>query len=868
MRIRFKETFRFLAFFFITCKVFSQPVIQDKWDTLQANVTYTFPVNEAYYFYQIGSLNVNNKLFLYGDSNHVYNSGVASYVKVFDPIANTLNTINYTRTNYDLGVMCAAAKVTNTPNLSYAFFSPRLNYENASDELALYKYNSNTGAVTSETLSISNDQRYGVLGMCFFSPTSNHDSLILFNEYQSNGGQVEIYKKHYAQNGIVNYSLTLPNPIQQITKTFVFNNILYMGIYDGMNYDLLISSNGLTFNSSVNYTLTYPNKKIVGMDTLNGELYLNIYDVGQNQYNLIKTTNGNSFINVYPAMPSGEALGLINHKKRLWTIKKNPSLFLYQDRPIVNYVGGPLMDTEILSLDTVGRPYNQGSTFDLNKINNKLYLSGSFVDNLNEDYGTFIYRLREPVAAFTPTTQQICLNSPFTLLDNSLNADSVRWIKDNNFFAAGNQTTYVTSFNSVGQHTLGQIAITGTQRDTMKLVVNVYSVSLNISIPSSVCQNIQTNISAIVSNNQGATTYSWTVLPIVQTAGTNTLNASFTPTVPGTYSITFTATDAQNCVAGNSITTITVNSSKNISGVVTNSGTPVSGEVILFKHEPNLTKFDTVAKQITDGLGNFSFNGIDPSNYIVMCVPNATNLLVTYGNSAASWKNATLINHGCINTSTQNINVIGLTNIGTGPGILTGKIVEGEKYGQKGTVVVPGGPIKGISAKCGRNPGGDIVAQGRTTPSGGYTITELPENAAGESYFILVDIPGLDTNGTYHKIVMQGSTVYENLDFVVDSAKINPTVYVGLSEIKTKNGNLRIYPNPTNGEVNFEMDGIQSQELTVTIFDLMGKEVFNITPSTHNNKIVINLDALENGVYLIRTGFADESRTTRLIITK
>jgi hypothetical protein len=852
-----------IALVFLTGKIFSQAIVRDNWDTLHANVTYTYPGNTTY-FQQNGNLVLNNKLVMFGDSVNQNTSNYSSYIKSFDPSNNSVTSYNFVRTVSDFGLSSAAARVTNTPNVSFAFFGAKYYSEYTANELAIYKLNSNTNVVSSETISVPLANYIGVSSMCFFSPGSNHDSLIIF--FTNDNGTVQVFKKHYAQNGIINSNITLPFNFDISSKSIVYNNTLYLKGYSNGNPLLVSSSDGLNFAINNNFNITYPDYNIQDMDTMNNELYLGIYDYTNDDYKIVKTSNGLTYNDVYVTPVPGQIQSLINYKKRIWSLKINPTLYLGSYKPIINYVGGQMMDTEILSIDTIGRYYNSGYTFAMNKINNKLYLSGNLIDNTNNVYGTFVYRLKEPVANYSISTTQLCLNMPYTVFDNSTNADSVRWFKDN-LFAAGNQTIFPFSFNPVGQHTLGLIAINGTQKDTMRITVNAYSVTVNTSGALVGCANNSITISSNITNTVGACTYSWSIFPTPATSSPTLQNITITSSVANTFSYGLQVTDGQNCQSSSSLATITINASKDISGVVTNSGTPVAGNVIIYKYEPVLTKFDSVTYQTTDALGNYNFSAINSSSYILMCVPTASNLQTTYANGSISWKGATVLNHGCVTNTVQNINVVALTNLGTGPGVLSGKVLEGLKFGQKSALVSPGGPVKGIQVKCGRNPGGDAIAQTTTNPLGEYSFSNLPANAPGQSFFILVDIPGLDTNGTYHKIITLGNPTFTDLDFVADSAKINPGIFIGVKEILTKNASYKIYPNPTNGIINFEGELLLPTEIQVSITDVLGKEIFNTSPKIAERKFEINLTGMKSGVYFFNINIGGEITRTKIILT-
>lgn len=320
--------------------------------------------------------------------------------------------------------------------------------------------------------------------------------------------------------------------------------------------------------------------------------------------------------------------------------------------------------------------------------------------------------------------------------------------------------------------------------------------------------------------------------------------------------------------------TITINPNTHVTGTITSNTitpVPVSGQVLLFKYEPNLTKFDTIMKQAIGVGGAYSFSSVPSGSYIVQAVPGSNTLVPTYSPDKVGWKDAQEFFHGCAVNDVKNINVIEVSNWGVGTGMLTGKVVEGSKYGQKGAnVTAPGAPIKGISVKGGRNPGGSIGAQDRTLPGGTYTLSGIPNNVSGESYFVFVDIAGLDTAGTYHKVIMTGSDQYFNLDFVVDSAKIHPAVFVGLNESKIERKNFRIYPNPSNGKIYIECELESPSQLSIEMFDLMGKNVASIYPSAIEESkqltILSDQSKLSSGIYFLKLKVNDEVTNVKLII--
>jgi hypothetical protein len=426
---------------------------------------------------------------------------------------------------------------------------------------------------------------------------------------------------------------------------------------------------------------------------------------------------------------------------------------------------------------------------------------------------------------------------------------------------------------SAGNHTVGLIAISGTQKDTMQYAVNAYSIGIQLNPSINGCMN---NTIALVPIPIGAVsplTYTWTCSAALTQTSLSSPTLFVVATAPATYTYDLLLTDANGCVGGSSNNLLTIFPNKDFNGAVDVNSVPLtSGNVILYKYEPFLTKFDSVTYQPLNASGTFTFALPDAHTYILMCEPTSNSLMITYAPSETSWKTAAIITHGCQNNTTQNISVVPLANIGTGPGVLSGKITEGQGYNNRSAnVTAPGNPIGGLTIKGGRNPGGNIVAQGRTDGAGGYTLSGLPANVAGEHYFILVDVPGLDTNHTYHRAITTNSMAYTNLDFVIDSAKINPTLDTKLKEIVIDDNVVKIYPNPSNGMITMSFDLKSADRIAVKLLDISGKEVKTILPAGtyfgSNLKMKEDLSSLSAGIYIMNIRIGDADRTTKIVIT-
>lgn len=469
-----------------------------------------------------------------------------------------------------------------------------------------------------------------------------------------------------------------------------------------------------------------------------------------------------------------------------------------------------------------------------------------------------------PVISATTATP-VCLGGNLTFINNSTGAGVYSWSGPSSYGStASNPTIPNITYAQNGTYTLtGTNAATGCSASaTLSVSVNAPP-AINMSTAGNpACAGGTVSIGA----SGTALTYTWSPGSLVGAAQTFTVTSGTTFTVFGT--------DAAGCIGINTAS-ITVNPLTAISGTATASSNPVAGKVTLYKYEPFLTKFDSITTQTTSGTGAYTFTAVPAGNYIVKAIPTASTLQVTYGGSAISWQNATVINHYCINSSAQNINVVPFSTITAGPGLLSGRITEGQGFGQRASSayspLAPGNPIGGIIVKGGKNPGGNMFSQTVTGSNGTYTLSGLPVNT-GEDFFVMVDIPGLDTNGTYHRFIVTGNTQYTNLDFVVDSAKVNPVpATTGIHTLEESAHQISLYPNPAKNKLTIRYSLQESAVVSIELFDLLGHCVKSITEKGRQEagtyEPVLNISDLKAGVYLSRIRINNFETNTRIFIT-
>jgi fibronectin-binding autotransporter adhesin len=85
---------------------------------------------------------------------------------------------------------------------------------------------------------------------------------------------------------------------------------------------------------------------------------------------------------------------------------------------------------------------------------------------------------------------------------------------------------------------------------------------------------------------------------------------------------------------------------------------------------------------------------------------------------------------------------------------------------------------------------------------------------------------------------------------------------VGIPELASS-GSLSVYPNPASDNITIELNKINSNAL-ISIYDITGKIVR--TYATENNRLNINRDGLQSGLYLITVTSDNRRYTSKLVI--
>ncbi|MCD6067979.1 MAG: Fibronectin type domain protein [Bacteroidetes bacterium] len=348
---------------------------------------------------------------------------------------------------------------------------------------------------------------------------------------------------------------------------------------------------------------------------------------------------------------------------------------------------------------------------------------------------------------------------------------------------------------------------------------------------------------------------------------------------------TCTVTDNNGCIM---VPTVNIYEfSTNITGHISTQSLPSvsmgSGSVYIFKYQPGAAGYDTVTIAGIDAASEYFAFNLDSGQYLVKAILNPATYplaIPTYNGNAFQWDSSLVVNHGCVTNTVANIEVLELP-VATGPGVVSGYVLEGDSFGvgarYNGHVgpiypCVPGGPLKGIDVKLGKNPGGGIQARMMTDSTGKYEFTNLPLYG----YKIYVDIPNLPMDSTREIILDATNNVSVQNNYYADSASVyvadTTIIPVGIySSEKVYGNNFTVFPNPAKDRLSISFDLSKAGDVSIELTDALGQTILsgqrkNSSAGTFTHKLDIASLHLRAGVYFISVVNENKKYTQRLVV--
>jgi hypothetical protein len=77
---------------------------------------------------------------------------------------------------------------------------------------------------------------------------------------------------------------------------------------------------------------------------------------------------------------------------------------------------------------------------------------------------------------------------------------------------------------------------------------------------------------------------------------------------------------------------------------------------------------------------------------------------------------------------------------------------------------------------------------------------------------------------------------------------------------------VRVYPNPTSGQVYVNLPNGATQEVMVQLMDASGRVVRTAQLSNNQNAVEFDLSGMASGLYLVRLNQGNETKTVKLMV--
>lgn len=297
--------------------------------------------------------------------------------------------------------------------------------------------------------------------------------------------------------------------------------------------------------------------------------------------------------------------------------------------------------------------------------------------------------------------------------------------------------------------------------------------------------------------------------------------------------------------------------------ITLSDGTPLpDGEVKLLKIN-GTDGFDTTNVSVVDANGFYQLDSIVLGDYLMVALADTVKYpdqFPTYYTRSIFWEEAdTLLigdNLSSINLQLEAIPEVTLTGTGSIAGVLEEEVPEGGRVEARKRVAGAG-----VSVRRAKRSGKEQFPRSRmmqeyelvafiyTNKNGEFTFKDLEE----DTYRINVQYPGYPMDETSEiDLVIGTKTNNKDLDVkaVVQNGKIAVTAtrIVGIDEDIAKQ--LSVYPNPTDDYLNVSFGNLESQSLSIRLFDNKGVEV-RISTVMDSNKATLNLQSLNHGIYIL-----------------
>ena len=739
---------------------------------------------------------------------------------------------------------------------------------------------------------------YNILSkMFFYSQGGGADSVYIVIGNYNNTVPYQIWK---SPKNVANWSLvyTFSTQVYGVWDAFVYNDTIFTNIFNSFTMESYVykQTNGSdTIRAHSSPGIIDMNTSFNSFGVFNGSLYVGASN-WTNGGQLFKYNSQNDWATVTAdGFGFGANMYSINKiytfRGKMWvecTVQQGSFPTNRGVAPPNSIQGGPISTIVFRSDDGVNftqsspsafyEYYNYGGKWSFTSKDDFLYCGGEHANGL----GGQIYRLQFPTASYNGSigTSTVCQTLVENFTNTSTGASTYKWYVDGSLYSTQPNPSF--TYSVVHTYTFALVAfspdltlrdsITFTRTVVPKPTINGLGGSLTV------CEGTELHLADYVYPTGGTPPYAYNWF-----SGFNTYTvANPTHIANVSQNFTITITDVNGC-GGNPGALLTfVTTSTDTWGHISTPTDPSadlsSGLVYVFKYQPGSAGYDTVDIAGINSSGDYAFFSLDSGQYLIKAILDTSFYplsIPTYYGSTFQWDSSLVHTHGCLLQDTVNIQVLEVPTT-TGPGAISGYILEGVNFGNgrygpgtQGPLLpfVPGGPLKGIDVKLGRNPGGGIQARTMSDSTGFYVFDSLPVGG----YKIYVDIPNLPMDSTREITIAASDSSVQN-NYFADSATIYVnTNYVGIYTSNKVYGNkFTIFPNPTKDKLNITMDVEKNSSIELEIYNAMGQVIASDKLKSSNEKFSYTMSIsemkLNSGVYFISLINGNKKYTQRIVV--
>jgi hypothetical protein len=404
---------------------------------------------------------------------------------------------------------------------------------------------------------------------------------------------------------------------------------------------------------------------------------------------------------------------------------------------------------------------------------------------------------------------------------------------------------------SYGYHEFQWITMNGTCSDTSD-VVRVKFTEQPIAYAgtdTTIC-GIYTQMNATLNTNE---TGSWLYFPgdfPWTVAAAHHPLTSMVASQHGTYHCIWqVSSNDGNCLDSDTVQIIFDNA-LNITGLLSSSSTVnfTDYHVSLFKSIAN-SEAQLSETGIVNSLGQFNLYPNTIGDYYLKAeqiIPSNTSTFInTYYNNTWEWNNAQTIT---LNQCGDSVSIaLPLYNYSPANGGLC-KVSGKVRY--DGTLT----PVTDATVILVYEPVDEPAGLVLTNSTGNYQFNNLPLG----SYSVYVDIPGIPQITTHSIIVAAGDTLFDNVNFIVDTTSISKqygfgiyadtSSFIGVNQLFINDLDFSVFPNPASDYIKIISNNLNDKAI-ITIYNIEGKKMIEETISQSHNIIYIN--KLNSGLYTI-----------------